>query len=410
MFLRNRLSVIIICFFMLSFHAFGLSQHWLEKLENYEPIVVENITFNFHRDKSEIYREIAVDLDKRMYLNAMDDRTLKQSYDNQTLVDLAMEQIERIMSKLPLSIPDTSIYLYPDADELFRVTSYSDSFYVVGGNEVHLKADEMYKITEYILAYNFPNMERKLLEALARYFTPEYNGVHQKAQYWLNFQELPPLRTFSVKSFVAMTEKDWDAFISFLGFVLEEKVKPGFLWNNVKDLDSIAALLKTTLTDLESEWFRYIQNTFYLKMARQEEVKAGQSAAGIVLLENNNEPILDAKLKVYSSVPGRPQFEIVTEENYYQILTGESFIIRFQASTPKTREQLEESAWLNRAWNMFVQTIEEGMNLQKPADELIESEMEAYPKEMLLSAVFTYRDGAGKTRQALMSYPVKIVE
>lgn len=67
MFLRNRLSVIIICFFMLSFHAFGLSQHWLEKLENYEPIVVENITFNFHRDKSEIYREIAVDLDKRMY-------------------------------------------------------------------------------------------------------------------------------------------------------------------------------------------------------------------------------------------------------------------------------------------------------------------------------------------------------
>lgn len=78
-----------------------------------------------------------------------------------------------------------------------------------------MKADEMYKITEYILAYNFPNMERKLLEALARYFTPEYNGVHQKAQYWLNFQELPPLRTFSVKSFVAMTEKDWDAFISF---------------------------------------------------------------------------------------------------------------------------------------------------------------------------------------------------
>ncbi|MFY9450651.1 MAG: hypothetical protein WAQ09_02800, partial [Bacillota bacterium] len=66
-----------------------MSQHWLEKLENYEPIVVENITFNFHRDKSEIYREIAVDLDKRMYLNAMDDRTLKQSYDNQTLVDLA---------------------------------------------------------------------------------------------------------------------------------------------------------------------------------------------------------------------------------------------------------------------------------------------------------------------------------
>lgn len=59
---------------------------------------------------------------------------------------------------------------------------------------------------------------------------------------------------------------------------------------------------------------------------------------------------------------------------------------------------------------MFVQTVEEGMNLQKPADELIESEMEAYPKEMLLSAVFTYRDGAGKTRQALMSYPVKIVE
>ncbi|MDD2430792.1 MAG: hypothetical protein PHD88_02125 [Firmicutes bacterium] len=407
--MRNCLRAVL-CVFIVSFSASAISQHWLDELGDYEQVTEENISLNFHKDSEEVYEKIAIELDKELYLSNIGSRSFKNRYNTQTLVELILELLNRIATKLPLSIPETGIYLYPNSSELFRVTSYNDSFYVVMGNEVHLTGDSLYKITEYVLACNYPNMDRKLLEALAKYFTPCYDGVHQKAQYWLNFQELPPLRTFSVKSFAAMTEKDWDAYVSFLGFVLEEKVKPGFLWNNVTDLDRIASLLKMNLATLESEWFNHIKNTFYLKMARREEVKAGEEIVGVVLLENDHQAILNPQLRVYSSIPGRPGFNLVASQNYYQINTDESYVIRFSVKTPKTAEQLSDEAWLNRSWNLFYQQSEEGMNLQKPSNELLKEKVESYPEQMLLSAVLTYSDSYGKNHSALMSYPVKIIE
>lgn len=329
--MRNTF-IIIAALLLISLNAVAISQNWLEMLEDYRQLSFGSVELNYHKDTPAIYETLAIELEKRLVLNSEGNREGIEEYSEETLVEMISKLIIKVATALRLEIPKTIIYLYPSREELLRVTSYIDSFYVSMSNEVHLVGEDFPKILEFVLAFNYPNMERKLLEGLAKYYLPEFNGVHQKAQYWLNFQELPPLRSFGFKSSTALDEKDWDAWVSFLGYILEEYKYLD--WSIVINLEDIASNLGISLTKLESEWFNYLQKTFFLKLARSEEVAIGDEALGVMLVENPDKAIYNVSLEVYISFPGIEGLNLIKTSSYMVFNTNEQDLVRFKVRVP----------------------------------------------------------------------------
>ncbi len=329
--MRNTF-IIIAALLLISLSAVAISQNWLDMLEDYRQLSFGSVELNYHKDTPAIYETLAIELEKRLILNSEEHREWIEEYSEETLAEMISKLITQMATALRLEIPETIIYLYPSREELLRVTSYTDSFYVSMGNEVHLVGEDLPKILEFVLAFNYPNMERKLLEGIAKYYLPEFNGVHQKAQYWLNFQELPPLRSFGFKSSTALDEKEWDAWVSFLGYILEEY---NYLdWGRVINLEDIATNLDISLTKLESEWFNYLQRTFCLKLARSEEVTIGEEALGVILVENPDKAIYNVALEVYVSYPGIESLNLIKTSSYMVINTYERDLVRFKVKVP----------------------------------------------------------------------------
>ncbi len=329
--MRNTF-IFIMALLLISLSAAAISQNWLDMLEDYKQLSVGSVVLNYHNDTPAFYETLAIELDKRLVINSLGSRKWTEEYNQETLAEMISELITRFVNALKLKVPETIIYLYPSREELFRVTSYKDSFYVPIGNEVHLVGEDFHKILEFVLATNYPKMERKLREGIARYYLPDFNGVHQKAQYWLNFQELPPLRSFGLKPGTALDEKDWDAWVSFLGYIIENFKYLD--WSTIINLDDIASNLNISLNKLESEWFNYLQRTFYLKLARNEEVAYGEEALGAVLIENPDQTIYNVSLTVYISYPGIEGLNLIKTNSYMVMSSQEHDLVRFKVQAP----------------------------------------------------------------------------
>lgn len=362
----------------------AISQLWLEKLTDYEVIDNGQVFFNYHKDRIDSYKRLAIELDKQLVLQGVNDGQLYGEYNLETLLLSITESIAGTLNKLSLEFPETIIYLYPDREELFRVTTYADSFYVVSGNEIHLVGEDLYKVVECILAYNLPTMERKLVEALAKYYFPDFNSVHQKAQYWLNFQELPPYRSFGVKPRTSLTEKDWDAYVSFVGYLVEKLLGEGLDLVGIVNVNDIAERLDTSINDLENEWVNYLRDTFYLKLARNEEVMRGEEVIGAVLLENQGESIRDVNLEVYTTVKNYQGLHLVTQRSYFYLAYGDRNMIRFKCGIPLIFDELEVDGEIQL--------------------------LEAFQDEMWIIASLTYTDSDGLVHKSYMSLPVKIID
>ncbi|HHY18902.1 MAG TPA: hypothetical protein GX522_03305 [Firmicutes bacterium] len=355
--MKVRLFVIV-CLLLIPYSVSAISQNWVDKLTDYQEINNDNVFLYYNTAKPQIYTDLALDLDKKIILNDNMKVDLLTDYTVNDLLDCFSFLIEKTADVLALKIPETHIYLYPNKNELFRVTSYSKSFYVVMGQEVHLTPDGVHKIIEFILAYNYPSMERKLLESLAKYFVPSFNGVHQRAQYWLNFQELPPLSTVAVKSSAALTEKDWDALVSFMGYVVENY--PKISWSKVRSISDIASILGMSFSNMESNWFKYLQNTFYLKLARNEEALSGTEAQGAVLVENPSTTITNVYLEIYTTPLKSPEITLIDYRNYYLFNKQDSNLIRFKVDIPFFGA---EEIWVIAKMTYLDSTGKKGMSL-----------------------------------------------
>ena len=358
--------LIVLCLLLLPFNVLAISQNWLESLSEYAEAQVDDVSLYYHIKKPQVYWDLANSLEKKIYLNSLGDNLFYLENDPDKLVILIDNIIEKTAAKLGLVVPETNIFLYPDQKELYRVTAYNDGFYVVMGNEVHVTPNDLYKVLEYVFAANYPNLERKLLMAMAKYYFPNYSRPHQQAQYWLNFQELPALSIVNAKTTVSLDYKDWDAIASFMGYLIE--TYPNLAWEEIKHLSDVETLLSTNLFTLEQSWRKYLQSKFYLKLARNEEVLVGQDAVGACLIENPGDPLNDVCLEIFNNNPHEATMGYVTQRYYEQLNSKTNELIRFKLSAP-----------------------------QKGAEEI------------WLIAKMSYTDASGKEDVCLFSLPIKIV-